>query len=234
MHAFWDISGPLLKAICRYMEVDVKDSQNDLDRLWVLMLAVFPKKKHEELVQILEGWVRKLAQLDDMLLLEEAEDLINDDDKQAFQRYVDNAKAGQKSAATFVESLRRLRSSVNSASSGRNKSAPQVYKSHGGKHIKRRPFPATPLEQSEAQLLFPMPVRVYLDPVNCRWQAFLPSLGTRSKSVHLHGHVEGLRQLLVWAWRERLERDGEDLSSCPISGLFPDSSGAAASSSSRA
>lgn len=137
-------------------------------------------------------------------------------------------------AQTFQKELDKKRESVKPPGGSRSRSsssAPSAqYKNNAGKAILRRAFAESSISQNEAQLLFPTPVRVYEDRANGRWQCHWPGLCSRSRHFQLHGHVNGLRQLMQWAWRERLERDGVALTSCPVEGLFPQSGVAGPSS----
>lgn len=100
----------------------------------------------------------------------------------------------------------------------------------GGQAIKQRVYPNGEVDIAMARDICPYPVRVYEDGANARWQVFWPGVGSRSRAWHLHGHTEACRQVLAWAWQERLAADGAPMEACPIKGLF-ESPGPLASSS---
>ena len=92
-----------------------------------------------------------------------------------------------------------------------------------------REYPGGVVDLAKAKDMCPDPVRIYEDHVNARWQVFWPNVGSRSRAWHLHGHSEACRQVLAWAWQERLGVDGLSVADCPIRGLFADEPGASAS-----
>lgn len=225
MHAFWEISGAGLKAICRFMGLKPDSQQTDFDRVWSLIEKICPKMPAHQILSVMELRGRKKTQLDDLLMFEEAEDLIDDQDKKSFDDFKKNIEGSNRSSAEFWQSFERKRSAVRAGAAQRGNraasSAMGQFKNHQGKAIKRCTFPESSISQPEAQLLFPSPVRIYEDRANNRWQGYWPGFCSRSRHFHLHGHVNGLRQLLQWAWQERLDRDGVPVSQCPIEGLFP-------------
>ena len=76
------------------------------------------------------------------------------------------------------------------------------------------------LASKRRNIFVPAPIRICDGPVNGRWQAHGPGFGSRSRSFHLHGFHEGLKQLLQWAWAETLRRHRLPLSACPLKGFF--------------
>lgn len=91
-----------------------------------------------------------------------------------------------------------------------------------------REYPGGEVDLAMAKDMTPDPARIYEDHVNARWQVYWPNVGSRSRAWHMHGHREACRQVLAWAWSERLAADGLSVADCPIQGLFAPSPGASA------
>lgn len=220
-NGFWDLKGAGLKPIMRYLDLEVHDDQSDIDRLQALVRHVFPKTSNEGMLNILEKRFKDYVDLDGMALMEEASELLDPQDQKKIESRKAVLESLKESTNEFVQEFAKLRIKLSKI----------VHRTLDGHPVKGR-FPDTPISQGEAQRLFPSPVRVYSDNVNARWQAYWPELGSRSRSWNTHGLVEGLRQLLQWAWSETLARAGQSAKDCPVEGVFSVAQAAEAAASS--
>ena len=151
-----------------------------------------------------------------------ATDLLDEQDVKEFERNVAAVRARESESAadnfrTEFAATRRS-AAISSRASSRSKASRKFVTSSGQKI--RGEWTGCDMEIAPASLMCPSPCRLYKDQVNGRWQIYYPGVGSRSRSFHLHGPAEGLRQLLVWGRTEVLMRAGLELTECPIVGLF--------------
>ncbi|CAK0888485.1 unnamed protein product [Prorocentrum cordatum] len=210
-NAFWDIRGPGLKLIMKHFGLEAGSDQSDLDRLLALLRKFLPKLTDEKLLEILGARLKTSSHLEDMLMLEETSDLLSKQDQEDFDKKVDTMTFQKKVVDEFLTDYTKLRAKM--------KHVKVEHKGVDGNLVKGR-FPTGPVSQPDAQRLLPSPVRVYEDTANGRWQVYWPGLGSRSRSWQLHGHEDGLRQLLQWAWSEALSRAAQTTKDCPVKDLF--------------
>lgn len=86
-NGFWDIKGAGLKPIRKFLGLALPGDMSDLDKLLAMIRKILPKLSDEQALSLLEKRVRDQCQLDDLLMFEEAEDLVDEQDRNDFMRH---------------------------------------------------------------------------------------------------------------------------------------------------
>lgn len=228
--AFWDFGVGAMKWICTQSGVDMPPRPTLFSLLQAALMCHLPELSQDEMVDILR---KRLAYNDatlDLGLVDSGfADLIEEQDRKDFTSEVAHCQSLRNEIDQFKEEWAAKVRSMRSGNASKRKAS--CFKTSGTQHaMKLGAFDVQKqFSLEDAQEMCPWPAKVYEDPHNGRWQGHWKGIGSASRSFHLYGHGEALRQILAWAWKHALMREGFPLSACPIAGIFSQEEAASAS-----
>ena len=109
LNCFWDIGGPGLKAICRYMDVPVNPDESDVDRPQALINQRLHKTTPDEMISILEKRFKDEGSMDQLLMSEEIEDLMDEKDLEDFLQKKEHTTSEQVAKSAYRDEVSKLR-----------------------------------------------------------------------------------------------------------------------------
>lgn len=185
----------------------------------MFVCSALPELEEDAVLAVIPNRMSTDNVMDMVLMSAGADDLIADDDKQAFQKdmerwqneFVEKSEFRKEWVAEKRNATQKTRISRRIAS---------TFDNDAGHTIQEGEWPMGRISKEFAASICPMPARIYEDVVNGRWQVFWKGLGTRSRAWNCHGHTEAARLVLEWAWLESLTRAGLTAAACPIRGLI--------------
>eukprot|EP00972_Heterocapsa_arctica_P042822 6314144-Heterocapsa_arctica.AAC.1 len=261
MHGFWEVGRQVLTWIAKYYGVEVPPSPSLLDLLqarlginvdwdpsplWLgesrkgpsaLIHKILPKASDMQVTQYLSMRFKHFDRFADMLMCDEAGDLVHEKDRKEFEEAQCTLKRSQDEHAEFKKDWAKARSGCLTKSAQKRLS---TFKNDAARAVSTK-WVGGSLSKEQAAAFVPVPCRIYRDGVNGRWQCTYVSDGRRlskSFSFAVWGHDLACRMCVQWSWQEVLVMHGISIDRCPVEGLFEQSlaaegapaSGAASSS----
>lgn len=214
-----------LKAVAEYKGIEVEARATLFSTLFAVVQGVWQCPENEVL-PICQQRVATMASQTEasmsevILEMDEGQAFLDQDEKKELQAAKKSKNDPETDAKAFKAEYKARRGAISSRSAAGSRNASGHKNASAPKASRYPPVPPGMLTQPQARSLLPPKAHVWRGLSNGSWNVFLAPRPRKSFSWALHGENESCLVCLRHVWRLHLEGEGQDISQCPVPGLF--------------